>query len=197
MIATSGWRRLALVLAALAAFAAGLSLAAASHDSPATALRSAYGVSVDLPTSWVGRIYDIGRGNPTLAALQAGTFAGSEDPDVLKADDDIATGATKIMHPGDVLILLWEATPAGGGFDYEPLVGKPEIRPADLGVALEGFPLDHAVGRRFFSTGCRYFDLMVEFGTASPGADDLARANEILRTLRIEPSFDARAEGRL
>ena len=47
---------------------------------------------------------------------------------------------------------------------------------------IEGFA--HPVARIFFTTQGRFFDLMVEFGTASP--EQLARANDLLATLRIE-----------
>jgi len=188
MIAGLRWPKVALGLVLLA-FAAGLGLAATSRGSgsDATTLGPSYGISLDLPPRWFGRIYDIGRANPALASIQAGTFQGSDDPNLLH-DDDVATRASDAMHAGDLLILLWETTPEGGGFDYRPLAGPPELRAADLGVALEGFPSDHAVGRRFFSTGGRYFDLMVEFGSSSPGDIELELANSVLRTLRIEPA---------
>ena len=72
-------RRPKLILGlAVLAFAGGLGLAAASRSSGGDTrmLGPRYGISLELPPRWIGRIYDIGRANPTLAAIQAGTFQG-------------------------------------------------------------------------------------------------------------------------
>lgn len=178
-------RRGLLLVVAVAAFAGGLWLSTASGDSTSSTLGPDLGVSLELPSGWIGRIYDIDRGaGPPLAALQAGSFASASDPDILK-DDDVATRASEAMGSGDVLILLWE-TLRGGGFDYEPLTGSPRIGQTDLGTALEGFPSTHAVARRFFTTRNRFFDLMVEFGTVTPGPLEIQRVNRVLRTLVVD-----------
>jgi hypothetical protein len=122
-----------------------------------------------------------------MADLQAGSFAAGDSLDLLKdTNSDTWVTAAKAMRPDDILILLWE-TAGSGGFDYHPLLASPQISAGDLGSAFEGFPSNHAVGRQFFTTGGRMFDLMVEFGRLSPDREQLDRANEVLTTLRIDP----------
>ena len=87
------------------------------------------------------------------------------------------------MSASDILILLWESG-GSGGFTWEPLAGAPTITRADF-TPLEGF--GRPVARIFFTTQGRFFDLMVEFGTDSASSEQLARANDVLAALRIEP----------
>jgi len=180
------WRRIALGIAIASAFGAGLSLAATSRESAPSTLGPSYGLSLELPKGWIGRIYDANRGTqPPIADLQAGSFLTADDLDLLK-DSDLGSGVAQDMQPADILILVWE-TLGSGGFDYEPLLSAPQIGPDNLMTALEGMPTGHAVGRVFFSTEGRAFDLMVEFGTLSPEPAQLDRANQVLRTLRVGP----------
>ena len=183
----SAWRGIAVSIGVVLAFSGGLWLAAGSGESAETTLGPSYGVSLDLPSGWIGRIYDANRGTaPPIADLQVGSFGAASSLDLLKDADDVGTQAAEAMGPSDILILIWE-TLGSGGFDYVELTGSPQIGPQDLGTALEGFPSTHAVGRLFFSTQGRMFDLMVEFGTLSPDSAELDRANRVLRSLRIEP----------
>jgi hypothetical protein len=182
------WRRIVILVVGVCALAAGLWLVTASRGSGASSLGPRYGVSLELPNGWIGRIYDGNRGTaPVLADLQAGSFPAGDSPDLLKDNNsDTWVTAAEAMNPDDILILLWE-TAGSGGFDYQPLAGSPQISTSDLGTAFEGFPSNHAVGRRFFTTGGRMFDLMVEFGRLSPDREQLDLANEVLTTLRIDP----------
>jgi hypothetical protein len=182
------WRRTALLVVVIAAVAVGLWLATASRGgSGATPIGPRYGVTLDVPDGWIGRIYDGNRGTaPVMADLQAGSFPAGDSLDLLKDNNsDTWVTAAEVMRPDDILILLWE-TEGGGGFDYPPLAGPPHITVDELGSAFEGFPSDHAVGRQFFTTAGRTFDLMVEFGQLSPDREQLDRANDVLRTLRID-----------
>jgi hypothetical protein len=181
------WRRIVMVVVIACALAGALWLATASRGSGATTLGPSYGISLDLPSHWIGQIYDGNRGTgPVMADLQAGSFAAGDNLDLLDDNSDTAVTAANAMRPDDILILLWE-TAGSGGFDYQPLLRSPHISAGDLGSAFEGFPSDHAVGRQFFTTEGRRFDLMVEFGRLSPDREQLDRANEVLTTLRIDP----------
>jgi hypothetical protein len=181
-------KRIAMLAVIACALALGLWFATGSRGSGATSLGPRFGVSLDLPNGWIGRIYDGNRGTaPVMADLQAGSFAAGDSLELLKdKSSDTWVTAAEAMGPDDILVLLWE-TAGSGGFDYQPLAGSPHIAASDLGSAFEGFPSDHAVGRQFFATGGRMFDLMVEFGRLSPDREQLDRANEVLTTLRIEP----------
>ena len=91
------------------------------------------------------------------------------------------------MGSRDILILLWE-TGGGGGDTYVPLVGAPEITREDFSP-IEGF--GHPVAGTLFTTQGRFFDLLVEFGEefgTTPDTAQLARANDVLAALRIEPT---------
>lgn len=122
-----------------------------------------YGVSLDVPSGWIGQIYDGNRGTPPpFAVLQATSLTGG-GPDVLTLDSDTASGVGEQMGASDILILLWESG-GGGGETWEPLAGAPKITREDFSP-IEGFA--HPVARTFFTAEGR-FDLMVEFGAASP-----------------------------
>lgn len=176
-----------MVVVTACALAGGLWLATASRGSDATTLGPSYGISLDLPNGWIGQIYDANRGTgPVMADLQTGSFGAGDNLDLLDNNSDTAATAANAMRPDDILILLWE-TGGSGGFDYQPLSGSPHITASDLGSAFEGFPSNHAVGRQFFTTAGRMFDLMVEFGRLSPDPEQLDRANEVLTRLRIDP----------
>jgi hypothetical protein len=169
-----------LAVAALIAVGGGLWVGATSGKTAAgSRLGPIYGISLDLPSGWIGQIYDGNRGSPTYAVLQATSFNGA-GPGVLSLDDQAAAGVGEQMSVNDLVILLWESG-GGGGEAWEPLVDAPNITRADFSP-IEGFA--HPVARIFFTTQGRFFDLMVEFGTASP--EQLARANDLLATLRIE-----------
>ncbi len=180
--------RVSLAMAVVVALGGGLWLGATSGKTSAAGSRigPTYGVSLDLPSEWIGYIYDGNRGNPPpRAVLQATSFTGA-GPDVLTLKDDAAARVGELMGSGDILILLWD-TGGGGGDTYVPLVGAPEITREDFSP-IEGF--GHPVARTLFTTQGRFFDLMVEFGGefgTTPDTAQLARANDVLAALRIEP----------
>ncbi|HSB39902.1 MAG TPA: hypothetical protein VLD13_12505 [Gaiellaceae bacterium] len=179
-------RAVAIAAAVAAAFGAGISFAASQHEpGGAPILGPAYGISIDLPRGWVGRISDANAGNGApLADLQAGSFDAADCPDLVK-DDDVGTNTAKAMAAGDVLVLVWETSSSHPA--YEPLQGPLHVTAADLGSSLEGFPTGHAVAHVPFSTQGRAFDLFVEFGTASPAAAQVERVDAVLGSLRVAP----------
>jgi hypothetical protein len=176
-----------LAIAAVMALVSGLWLGATSGKTAAagTRLGPNYGVSLDLPSAWIGYIYDGNRGAlPPRAILQATSFTGA-GPDALTLQDDAAARVGELMGPRDILILLWEWE-GGGGDTYVPLVGAPEITRKDFSP-IEGFA--HPVARTLFTTQGRFFDLMVEFGGefgTTPDSTQMNEANEVLATLRVE-----------
>ena len=176
----------AAALALGAAFAGGLLAAPSSSGAPGeVALHSTqagYGLSLSLPSGWSGRIYNEQPAGSAFAAnLQAGNFA------LPANDDDVGTEAAKLMGSDSVFLILWEALGPGGGFHYRKLTGAPQLAPQDFGVPLEGFPPDHALGRTFFETGGRKFEVIAELGRPEVSAAQLDEVNGVLKTLVITP----------
>ena len=183
-------RRAFIVLLAVAgalALGGGLWLGATSgQTSPGLRIGPTYGVSLDLPSGWIGQIYDGNRGAPPpRAILEATSFTGG-GPHVLTVEDDAAAQGGERMSARDIVIILWD-TGDGGADTYAPLVGAPTITREDFSP-IEGF--QHPVARSLFTTQGRFFDLMVEFGDdlgTLPDSTQLERANNVLATLRVEP----------
>jgi hypothetical protein len=166
-------------------FSAGLWVATSSGKTTTT-IGPSYGVSLDLPNGWTGRVYnEQPTGTQPAANLQAGSFV------LPRGDDDTGTKAAAAMRRQDFLIIMWEAFGRGGGFDYRPQSSAPQLTPEDSVSMLEGFPPTHALARLFFSTQGREFELIVEFGTPSADPGQLERANRVLETLRVEPAGPA------
>jgi DNA-binding beta-propeller fold protein YncE len=149
-------------------------------------LLEAEGTSLLLPAGWDGRADPLpGHTHPIL---QAATFR-------LPTLDDIeATDARGGIGPEDVLIVLEEFTsicpPCPSESSGVPIVlGEEDLEdPTNVPKwlpSLSDVPSDHALARRIFKVGFRYFDLRVEFGSAPVSDDLLAEVNEILATLTI------------
>ncbi len=147
----------------------------------------AEGTSLTLPSDWDGRADPLS--GYTRPIFQAGTFP-------LPALDDIeATDARARIGPEDVLIVLEEFTAlcppcqsessglpiALGEDDFEDPTTVPKWLPPLTDVSA-----DHALARRMFNVGPRYFDLWVEFGSPPASEDLLAEVNQILATLSID-----------
>ena len=181
------WRNavvLAVAMAAvIAAFVAGLFVAPSSGASGSVALQSVgpdYGVSLTLPAGWSGRIY-----NEQPPAAQSAAFLQAGDFPLPQRDDDVGTSAAASMHAQNVLIIMWEAFGAGGGFDYVPLSKAPQVTSGDFGVSLEGFPPGHDLARLFFELNGRKFVLIVEAGTSAVTQSQIDTVNAVLATLQI------------
>lgn len=147
----------------------------------------AEGTSLTLPPGWDGRADPLS--GYTHRIFQAATFP-------LPAPHDIeATDARARIGPEDVLIVLEEfaalcpscpSESSGlpivlGEDDFEDSTTVPKWLPP-----LADVPPDHALARRIFNVGPRYFDLRVEFGSAAAREDQLADVNEVLATLSID-----------
>jgi hypothetical protein len=142
---------------------------------------SGYGIRVDLPAGWEGRLYKRLEGDPTL---HAGTFP-------LPPEDGDFGGLAISSMAGDAAFLVLTE------YDRE-LAGRGLFAPSGHPTALSETDLDpRALQRtrpgllgvqRFFTEGARAFCLYVVVGSRpSPGAV-LAKANEVLRTLSIGPT---------
>lgn len=161
-----------------------IDLAASAGGGPSSL--EAEGTSLVLPEGWHGRTDPLP--GYTHPIFQAATFA-------LPLLDGIeATDARGGIGPDDVLIVLEEFTAlcpscpsesSGlpitlGNDDFEDATTVPKWLPP-----LTDVPPDHALARRVFNVGPRYFDLRVEFGSA-PARDELvAEVNRVLATLTI------------
>jgi hypothetical protein len=149
---------------------------AVRHETSPGAL-SRYGLQVDLPAGWDGRI---GRG-----AIHAANF-----PLPNESSRWLQSASTR-LGGNDVLVLLFERDHGPGDSPPEPpapeLEGPLRIEPSDFSPAYEVVDDDHGHGRRLFSMSGRDFVLFVETGALSPAPDLLAETNRLLTSLRVEP----------
>jgi hypothetical protein len=162
-------RGVVLVLGALAA-GCGQGVAGSSDGSHVAATTvSARGVSIAVPDGWQanaspGHIeiqdYD-GHGDPIAGEVQASL---SEYSQTLAAED---------------------------GFAYPELDGRLTIRPDEYPSAQFAKDAEEIPGvtgaARFFTVSGRLFELYARYGGDPPPTDSVARLNEILRTLRVQP----------
>ena len=173
-----------LLLASVALAALGLSASTATQTRV-----ERYGLRVDLPPGWHGRIHV--REGGAAADLIAATVP------LAPRDDDYGSRIRPRMRAGDVLILLWEYEPPASaikrwraGFPQARIPIR--VRPPDL-TSMEG--IGTAVNRSLRFAG-RYFQLVIVFGRRKPSAADFARANRGLAGLRIS-AMSHRARERL
>lgn len=144
---------------------------------------SAYGLTVELPAGWDGRLFGRDIAGGSRAALHAATFP-------LPAErGDFGSGAVDLMGPDDVLVVVLEYDPAQAGRGLFAGDGLPV--PLDSGAFTPG-ALQRAIAgqaglQSFFSVGDRAFCLYVVIGQASTGGRDrpVERANDLLRGLTV------------
>ena len=144
---------------------------------------SGYGISIDLPRGWEGRIY---RRPPANAypILHAGSFA------LPHGDGDFGGDAIASMAEGDVFLALLEYDGAlgGTGLFNEPTLPLP-LRVSDLSPAAFPRRIAGRVGvQRFFTEHRRPFCLYAVIGSADviPPRARVKEANRVLRTVSIE-----------
>lgn len=142
---------------------------------------SGYGIAVDLPPGWEGRIYKRPEGDPTL---HAGNFA------LPVEDGDFGSRSLTGMGSGGAFVVVteYERSLAGRGlFDPEapaPLPATSELNAwALLRVRQGQFGI-----QRFMTIGGRPFCVYLVVGTVPSPSALLAEANIVLRTLAITPA---------
>jgi hypothetical protein len=142
---------------------------------------SGYGITVDLPSRWEGRIYKRPEGDPTLHAANF--------PLPLE-DGDFGSGALAAMHAGGAFLVAteYERALAGRGL-FSPVAPAPlpatsELDPwALLRVRRGQFGI-----QRFITIGGRPFCVYVVVGSDPSPSALLAEANGVLRTLSVVPA---------
>ncbi len=139
-----------------------------------------YGIEVDLPQGWEGRIYRRAEGDPTL---HAGTFALHDD------DGDFGGRATGEMGQGQAFVVVteYDAALAGRGL-FAPLGVPRDLRPVDLAPNGMMRPRPGLMGvQRFFTASGRALCLYVVVGALSrlDARGPLNQVNGVLRTVRI------------
>jgi hypothetical protein len=177
---------LAIAVSLIAAFAVGYFAAPSSGgESGQTValqtLNAAYGVSVDLPSGWTGRIYNEQPAESPKVYLQFANFA---LPDL---DDDLATNAARVMPSDGVIASLFEVDSTGGPPVTDMSDGV-RLSERDFGGSIEGVAPDHAVARVFLQTEHRTFMLLAQFGERPVPPDVLEELNAVLATLDVKPT---------
>lgn len=141
-----------------------------------TAAFERYGIGIDVPDGWDGRVFHSG-----------------ETRYVLLANFEIPSGVTGFsselrggLRPDQVTVFLQELTETCPcpGFEFVDL--PLSIGPSDM-TSFEGVPGEHAFARRTFVVADRWFDLWVEFGSEPAPGTLLAEVNDVLGNLRIGP----------
>ncbi len=139
-----------------------------------------FGLRLDLPDTWHGILFRWSVGEPTLHAAT-----------VPITDLYDGSSAREALGPDDLFLVLSETY--ASAIHYEPVSLPVAIRPEDACPTCEILdngtspPPGHALFYRSFAVTGRQFDLFVEFGTPAPSAEQLARVNDALATLEIDP----------
>jgi hypothetical protein len=142
---------------------------------------SAHGLAVDVPQGWDAKIYRRPRAEPNL---HAANFALPVD------DGDFGSGALSTMGPEGIFFSLgeYERSVAGVGlFAHEGLplpIAAEDLHPNALQHRVPG---QFGV-QKFFTARGRPFCLYVVVGSRPHPDHLLASANQVLRTVLVDPS---------
>jgi hypothetical protein len=140
---------------------------------------SRYGIEIDLPRGWEGRIYRRPEGRPIL---HAGNFQ-------LPAEDgDFGTGAVSAMGDGGVFFVLAEYDPEAGGsglFSHRGVPGRLEPSEASPRALIRALPGRRGI-QRFFTVRGRAFCLYLVAAERPSAARLVDEANRVLRSVSIE-----------
>jgi hypothetical protein len=177
--------RLVVLLVTVAATAAACGASTGLQSRRAAEARgntiSGYGISIDLPSGWSGRIFK--RDTRTAVALRA-----ANSPVYLGAS--VFPGAAGAEMPADgVLIELSDPEIPLPNSSFPTTTLPIDIRRSDFGrfkgVTTPGYALRHvALNGRSVMVG-------VGFGSADPSDALLAEANRVLTSLHVEPDRSA------
>lgn len=185
MLAQHALRIGALALIVSVAFA----IMACSERSDATTPErvEGFGIRVDLPEGWWGRIYTQ---TPPPDDVRSSVLQLATAP-IPEGDDDVGSETQQQLGESGTLIVLmespekpWFSDPAHG---FELLEGPLVVRPSDFQPSWQSVRPQHAAFiRRFKTRNGRYFLAMVVFGeTTTAPAQEFARANALLQSIRI------------
>jgi hypothetical protein len=145
-----------------------------------------YGLRIDLPQDWDGRVRGP-LGTVFGPHLHAANFP------LPQADDDVASRARAGMTDEQVTIVVIDVTTAlardvrGPQEPYEPIELPVRLRPEDFTDRVEAVDPDHSFARRSFSVADRSFQVWMEFGTDPAPERLVGEANAVLASLSIEP----------
>jgi hypothetical protein len=151
---------------------------------PPTQALDGFGLAIDPPASWDGRLYAWASSPPIL---ELSTIPlGGHTP-----GDPMIPNRAELENTGDASIVLAESDVLDPGYApaRTPVSIGAEDRCDSCEVLDDGTvsPPGHALFHRAFENGGRSFDLYVEFGS-EPGTSDLARVNDVLAALVIHPA---------
>ena len=141
---------------------------------------SGYGISVDLPPGWEGRIYRRPEGDPTL---HAGNFP------LPMEDGDFGTRALETMRSDGAFLVATEYDPALAGqglFSQEAPAPLPATSELNAWALLRVRPGQFGI-QRFMTVGGRAFCVYVVVGSIPGPSALLGEANRVLRSLSIVP----------
>ncbi len=139
-----------------------------------------FGLRMDLPDTWRGILFRWPVVEPTIHAAT-----------VPLTDLYDGSSAREALGPDDLFLVLSENY--ASAIHYEPVSLPVAIRPEDACPTCEILdngtspPPGHALFYRSFAVAGRQFDLFVEFGNPAPSAEQLARVNDVLASLQIDP----------
>ncbi|HEY3209296.1 MAG TPA: hypothetical protein VGL18_05820 [Actinomycetota bacterium] len=142
---------------------------------------SGYGIAVDLPSGWEGRIYKRPEGDPTL---HAGNFP------LPVEDGDFGSRALAAMGSGGAFLVVTEYEQSLGRRGlFAPEAPAPLPATSELDAwALLRVRLGQFGIQRFMTIGGRPFCVYLVVGTVPSPSGLLAEANVVLRSLSIVPT---------
>ena len=159
----------------------------------------AHGVAVDVPPGWDGRIFrrpehgevaaSAADGPPAAPGARTHSVTHVANVPLPEGMADFGSDAVDRLGPDDGLVVLFEYEPASTGTALFASQGIP--RPLDpdafsTGVLQRSLP-EQAGVQLFFSEQGRAFCLYVVIGSYRRRHEVVARVNQMLETIRIEP----------
>jgi hypothetical protein len=140
-----------------------------------------FGLSIELPSGWFGRIYTEtdGPDAPTCSIIQAASV------DITSTDDCILTSTRQSFGSTDACIMLFES-PARPSLDalYEAATLPASLAPSNFAPGWHGITPGQPTFVRRLRLNGRYFQLQAIFGSA-PTVSQLALINHLLATLQV------------
>ncbi|HET6793465.1 MAG TPA: hypothetical protein VFH45_03425 [Acidimicrobiales bacterium] len=146
---------------------------------------SAYGITVDVPAGWDGRIYrrEADVGETTHAALHVASFP------LPGRRGDFGSGAVEAMTADDVLLVLLEYHPDSAGAPLFQSSVPVSLDPAAFSGSSLQRPLAGQGGmQRFCTASGRAFCLYAVLGNLAARGRLVPRLDGVLATLSVAPA---------